>query len=248
MQKKSSTLPPLYTKKCLAGEIKSKYKTFSKKTRSTGKVGGWIIGIDEVGRGPLAGPVTVCGVIIPSKFDVRKINRKNPLRDSKKLTQSQRESWLSFIKKEKNISYSLKSVSPQVIDRINITRSANRAATRVLEELYKKMIFNKLHTHIYLDGGLSIEERTLRTLGVPLNHIKTVIKGDEKIPAISLASIIAKVSRDAYMCELHGGYPRYGFDAHKGYGTEKHRKAIQRYGPSKVHRLTFIRNFYTIKK
>jgi len=208
----------------------------------------FIIGIDEVGRGPLAGPVTVCGVIIPSKFDVRKMNRKNPLRDSKKLSQLQRESWVSFIKKEKNISYALKSVSPRVIDRINITRSANHAATVVLEELYKKVRFNKLHTHIYLDGGLHIEEKTLRTLGVPLDHIKTVVKGDEKIPAISLASIVAKVGRDAYMRRLHMEYPKYGFDLHKGYGTEKHRKAIKRYGPSKVHRLTFIRNFYTIKK
>lgn len=208
----------------------------------------FIIGIDEVGRGPLAGPVTVCGVIIPSKFDVRKMNGKNPLRDSKKLSQSQRESWFSFVKKEKNVSYSLKSVSPSVIDRINITRSANRAATRVLEELYKKVKFDKSHTCVYLDGGLYIERRTLEVLGIPPRYVKTVIKGDEKIPAISLASIVAKVSRDAHMRRLHMEYPKYGFDAHKGYGTEKHRKAIRRYGPSKVHRLTFIRNFYTIKK
>ncbi|MEW6617589.1 MAG: ribonuclease HII [Patescibacteria group bacterium] len=208
----------------------------------------FIIGIDEVGRGPLAGPVTVCGVIIPSKFDVRKMNGKNPLRDSKKMSQSQRESWFSFIKNEKNISYSLKSVSPRVIDRINVTRSANRAATRVLEELYKKVRFNKLRVYVYLDGGLHIEGGTLGALGIPLGHVKTVIKGDEKISAISLASIVAKVSRDAYMRRLHTEYPKYGFDIHKGYGTEKHRKAIRRYGPSKVHRLTFIRNFYTIKK
>jgi len=211
-------------------------------------VGGWIIGIDEVGRGPFAGPVTVCGTFIPSKFDVRKINKGVPLRDSKKLSQSQRESWVSFIKKEKSVSYSLKSVSPSVIDSINITRSANRAATRVLEDLYKKIKFDTPHIYVYLDGGLHIEEKSLRKLGIPLDHVKTVIKGDEKIPAISLASIVAKVSRDAYMRRLHMKYPQYGFNIHKGYGTKKHRKAIRRHGPSKVHRLTFIRNFYTIKK
>ena len=248
MQKNSFTPPPLYTQKCFRRETKGEHKIFLKNSGPRKKVGGWIIGIDEVGRGPLAGPVTVCGVIISSKFNVRRMNRKTPLKDSKKLSQLQREAWFFAIKKEKNISYSLKSVSPALVDKINITRSANRAATRVLEELYKKVKFNKLRTYVYLDGGLHIEKKTLETLGIPLGHVKTVIKGDEKIPAISLASIVAKVKRDAYMGRLHLKYPKYGFDAHKGYGTEKHRKAIKRYGPSKVHRLTFIRNFYTIKK
>jgi ribonuclease HII len=208
----------------------------------------FIIGVDEVGRGPLAGPVTVCGVLITSNFDPRRINKRNPLRDSKKLSKLQRDKWFSCIKKEKNILFSLKSVSPGVIDRINITRSANRAATRVVKELCEKIKHDKSHIYVYLDGGLHIEKKTLDSINIPPGHIKTVIKGDEKIPAISLASIIAKVKRDTYMDRLHEKYPNYGFDVHKGYGTKKHRRAIQRYGPSKAHRLTFIRNFYIMKK
>ncbi len=208
----------------------------------------FIIGIDEVGRGPLAGPVTVCGVIIPLKFDVKKMNEKIPLKDSKKLSPLQRERWFSLIKKEVNISYSLKSVSPLLIDKMNITRSANHAAACVLKNLERKIKFNRLHTYIYLDGGLYIEKDVLKDLGIPFRHVKTVIRGDEKIPAISLASIVAKVRRDAYMERLHLKHPNYGFSAHKGYGTEMHRKAIKQHGPSKAHRLTFIRNFYTIKR
>ncbi len=198
----------------------------------------YIIGIDEVGRGPLAGPVVVTAVAMKANLKLKTENLKLKLRDSKKLSPRQREIWFEYIKSLQSKSalcYSIALISPKIIDRINISNAANLAATKALRTLTinnKHLTFNNYK--IYLDGGLR-----LNRVNCQLSNVKCVIKGDEKIPAIMLASIVAKVSRDRLMLRLHKKYPKYGFDHHKGYGTKKHIKAIKKHGLSKIHRRSF---------
>ncbi|MEK7555341.1 MAG: ribonuclease HII [Patescibacteria group bacterium] len=205
----------------------------------------YIIGIDEVGRGPLAGPVVVAALAAPNnlKFKIKNFppkagqplaeKFKTKLRDSKKLSPKQREIWFKWIKE--NLHYSIASVYPSVIDRINISNAANLAANRA----FKKIIANYkiANCKIFLDGGLYLS-KSLNSKSYILNS-RTIIKGDEKIPAIALASIVAKVVRDKKMAEYHKKYPRYGFAQHKGYGTKKHIKAIKKHGISLIHRKSF---------
>lgn len=191
----------------------------------------YIIGIDEVGRGPLAGPVTVAAVATTGNFKNLK------LRDSKKLSERQRETWFKYIKKK--FKYAVASVSPRTIDKINISKAANLAATRALRRLLMKRKFPLNKTKIFLDGGLKIKE-PLSTFYNP----RTIIKGDEKVPAIALASIVAKVTRDKRMKKLHKKYPKYRFNKNKGYGTKKHIKAIKKHGPIDIHRSTFTNKFH----
>lgn len=194
----------------------------------------WIIGIDEVGRGALAGPVTVGAFAL--KVGNTWKNAPAPLRDSKQLTPEQRRAWVRFLTKEKErgyIAYAVAHVVPSVIDATNISRAANRAATRAYTKLISSGFIN---THaVFLDGGLYLEG-TLRKKGL------TAPKADERVPAVSLASIVAKVARDKLMERLHKKYPRYGFKKHKGYGTLLHRRAIARHGVSAIHRKTFLKN------
>jgi len=198
--------------------------------------GRYIVGIDEVGRGPLAGPVVVAAVAMPAGFRPRA--PELPLRDSKKLTVIQKRAWFDYIRQEPRIAFALARVYPHRIDRFNVSRAANRAAARALSKLMLRSRLRKCR--VYLDGGLFLE----KALAVPT---KTLVRGDEKINAIKLASIIAKVARDRYMLKLHRRYPVYGFDEHKGYGTRKHKRALRKYGPSPMHRLTFCANFLRIK-
>jgi ribonuclease HII len=194
----------------------------------------YIIGIDEVGRGSLAGPVTVAAVLLPAKFKIKNFKLKMPLRDSKKLTSQQREIWFSYIKKSL-LSYRIASVSPKIIDKINVSQAANLAATKALQALTidnKQLTFNNYK--IYLDGGLYLNK-----VNCKLSNVKCIIRGDEKIPAISLASIVAKVHRDKLMKRLHKKYPRYNFINNVGYGTKKHIKALRKFGYSSIHRKTF---------
>lgn len=191
----------------------------------------WIVGIDEVGRGPLAGPVTVCALALRS--GMKFIN----LRDSKKLSPQKREEWFAFIRKKK-IPYALASVSPKIVDKINIREATNLAATRAFRKLITNYQLPIARTKVFLDGGLYLNAQ-LTAKYKP----KTIIKGDEKIQAISLASITAKVMRDRMMVRLHKKYQKYKFHIHKGYGTRAHIAAIAKYGPSDIHRLTFIRKF-----
>lgn len=224
----------------------------------------YIIGIDEVGRGPLAGPVVVCAVAIPRALRPSSITRTKKvlvLRDSKKLTPLRRATWASAITSDPHIHHSIASVSPAVIDRINVTQSANRAATRALIKLLSSLpAFS--HVDIFLDGGLFLhldskfEIRNVKTntkkkytatfCDKKINRsydltVETIIKGDEKIPAISFASIVAKEYRDALMRRAHKKYPAYGFDHHAGYGTKKHIAAIRANGHSPLHRKTFLK-------
>lgn len=238
------------------------------------KSAGFIIGIDEVGRGAIAGPVAVAALALPLKSllpkaisrqgliksdpagicqrqkQKSKLQFKNQnliLRDSKKLSVNQREIWFHFIKKQK-IPFAIASVSPKIIDKINISQAANLAAAKALKRLIKNYKLRIQNCRIYLDGGLYLQKKFLnfllpsatshKGLFYVLNS-RTIIKGDEKIPAISLASIVAKVSRDRLMKKLHKKYPRYDFINNVGYGTKKHIKAIKKFGPSPIHRKSF---------
>ncbi len=190
----------------------------------------YLIGIDEAGRGPLAGPVAVAGIRIKDKGQRIKILRG--IRDSKKLTAKQREKWFKILTSHPRLEWAVAQVWPKVIDRINIAQAANLGARRVCSRLSLGRPRLSLE-QILLDGGLRLPRH--------FPH-EAVIKGDEKIPVIAAASIIAKVTRDRTMRRLHKKYPQYGFDAHKGYGTESHRGAIKKFGRCGAHRKSFALN------
>ncbi len=197
-----------------------------------------IVGVDEVGRGPLAGPVTVCAVSCDEKIYTSLFKNKNlpPLgKDSKKLTAFDREKYqkvLKQLKKEKKISYVIVHVSNTTIDTKGLSFSIKKALTSCVVSLK----LNK-NSKILLDGGLK----------APIEFAlqKTIIKGDEKERIIAWASILAKVERDSLMKKASKKFPAYGFDVHKGYGTAKHCVAIQTMGLSAFHRQSFCKNIRT---
>lgn len=197
----------------------------------------YVIGIDEVGRGPLAGPVVVVAVAIQSNSKFHIPYSRIKLKDSKKLTPKQRKKWFKYVKNHPEISYALARVTPKVIDRINISKAANLAATRALTRLLATR--NKRQVHrILLDGGLYTRVNQRR---YPRISASTITKGDEKYKAIKLASIVAKVLRDRYMSKVcHKKFPHYGFDVHKGYGTKKHYLVLKKHGLTPIHRRSFI--------
>jgi ribonuclease HII len=197
----------------------------------------YFIGIDEVGRGALAGPLIVCACALPQNF---KIKNKNlgKLYDSKKLTALKRNLWFNYLNKEKQIKLSFYKISPKLIDKINIFQASNLAAFKSLEKLIKKEKINLKKSKIFLDGGLYLKSADFQKSN--FKNAKTIIKGDEKINCIKLASIAAKVKRDKLMRKLSKKYPQYFFEQNKGYGTKIHFTAIKKYGISPLHRLTFI--------
>ncbi len=189
----------------------------------------WIIGIDEVGRGPLAGPLAV-GACVISKTNKLKLFKG--IKDSKQCTEAKREEWLKLIKEEQkkgNLNFHVAFTSEKIIDAKGITFSINRA----LQECLQKFNLNPKDCEVLLDGGLKAPKEYMKQ--------KTIIKGDEKIPVISIASITAKVARDTKMKKMGKLYPAYGFEIHKGYGTKRHRKAIIKLGVLPVHRTLFLR-------
>lgn len=197
----------------------------------------YIVGIDEVGRGPLAGPVTV-GVVVceEKKYKLLKNNKKLPPlgKDSKKLKEKDREKYvkvLEELKKQKVINFSVVHVSNTIID----TKGISYAIKKGIKDGFKNLKIKQRNTEVLLDGGLKAPEGFKQ---------KTIIKGDEKEKIIAWASILAKVSRDELMLKIGKKYPEYGLQIHKGYGTAKHRKAIQKHGVSKVHRLSFCKNIF----
>ena len=192
-----------------------------------------IIGIDEVGRGPLAGPVTVAAVACPHD-KLRTINSKlfRGIKDSKKLSAIQREAWFLKLKKT---PYAIASVSSAVIDTIGIAPAIRLAVGRCIKKLTKDYKLSTINSQVLLDGAL-------RAPSIYKNQ-KTIIKGDEKNPVIAAASIVAKVHRDRLMVRIHKKYPHYGFDAHKGYGTKMHQAAIRTYGLCAIHRKSFCKKF-----
>ncbi len=180
----------------------------------------FLVGIDEAGRGPLAGLVAIGAVLGGSTKILRNI------KDSKKLSAKKREEWAKIIKT--NFEYYYVFVSHKVIDKHGIVKAVGVGVEKVLSK------FNKTIDLVLLDGALK----------APKNYKqKTIIKGDEKIPIISAASIIAKTTRDKKMFFFHKKFPQYRFDKHKGYGTKLHYRKIKKHGLSPIHRRTFLKKF-----
>lgn len=177
-----------------------------------------VAGIDEAGRGPLAGPVCAAAVILPKDLVIDGIN------DSKKLTEKKRELLFDVITKSA-IAYSIEFVSPEVIDEINIRQATSLAMHNALKNLETKA------DYVIIDGNDNIPYE------IPFEY---VIKGDAKSQTIAAASILAKVSRDRLMTGLDKEYPEYCFAKHKGYGTKVHIEAIRKFGVSPVHRKSFM--------
>lgn len=202
----------------------------------------FIVGIDEVGRGPLAGPVTVAAVLIPASFPFRVPFERAELRDSKRLSAPKRNAWSTFLKSVPSVRYVVVSMSPSAIDRMNITAAANEAATRAFGALAARYGRAVRGSTVLLDAGLRIDRGILMKYGL-LGRVQSLVKGDERIQAIAFASIIAKVTRDRALVLLDKRHPGYGFGAHKGYGTRAHIRAIRKHGPCPIHRLTFIRKY-----
>lgn len=191
----------------------------------------YIIGIDEVGRGPIAGPVAVCICAI-SKINYKKIDW-NGLNDSKKLSKKNRELWhekAKELKKKSKINYFVIYRSNTFIDKNGISVAIKECIKQGLENLN----LNPKDCTVLLDGSLK----------APLQYKnqKTIIKGDQKEKIISLASVIAKISRDKKMDLLHKKYTKYNWSQNKGYGTKSHYSAIKKYKPSSLHRKSFLTN------
>ena len=197
------------------------------------------IGIDEVGRGALAGPIVVAAVSVPKSFYPRRTTLPK-LRDSKKLSAAHRLLWYEYIKAHPQITYSTARIYPRKIEKLNIANCANLAAEKVFENLTTKykITVSARNASVFLDGSLYLGKRTAQP-----RFAKTVTRGDEKFVVIKLASIVAKVTRDRYMVSLNRKYPQYQFHLHKGYGTLAHRKMLRRFGPAESHRLTYLKNY-----
>lgn len=181
-----------------------------------------ICGVDEAGRGPLAGPVCAAAVILPEHLQIP------GLTDSKKLTDKKRRELFPMIQ-EQAVAYGIGLASEAEIDKINILQATFLAMGRALEQL-------SVRPEIALiDGNRETD------FGLP---VKTVVKGDSLSANIAAASILAKVTRDNLMVEMAKEYPEYGFEIHKGYGTKAHYEALRTYGPCPIHRKTFLKKFY----
>ena len=181
-----------------------------------------ICGVDEAGRGPLAGPVCAAAVILPAHLEIPGLN------DSKKLTDKKRRELFPIIK-EQAIAYGIGLASHEEIDEINILQATFLAMQRAIDQLKGKAEF------ALIDGNRE------KDFGLP---VMTVVKGDSRSASIAAASILAKVTRDDILEEQAKLYPQYGFEIHKGYGTKAHYEALRTYGPSPIHRMTFLKKFY----
>ncbi|MBR4723302.1 MAG: ribonuclease HII [Clostridia bacterium] len=179
----------------------------------------YIAGIDEAGRGPLAGPVYAAAVILPPDIRLDGIN------DSKKLSPKKREELFDEITK-KAVSYSIFAVDEKKIDEINILNATYVAMNGAAEALSQKP------DYVIIDGN------SIKNMSYP--H-ETIVKGDAKSISIAAASVLAKVARDRYITEMAKTYPEYGFERHKGYGTKEHTDAILKYGITPIHRRTFLK-------
>lgn len=183
---------------------------------------GAICGVDEAGRGPLAGPVYAAAVILPEHLEIPGLD------DSKKLTDKRRRELMPIIK-EQAIAYGIGVATEKEIDEINILQATLLAMERAIAQLEGKADF------ALIDGNRE------KDFGLP---VMTVVKGDSRSANIAAASILAKVSRDDYMEEMAAKYPQYGFEIHKGYGTKAHYEALRTYGHCPLHRVTFLKKFY----
>lgn len=182
----------------------------------------FICGVDEAGRGPLAGPVCAAAVILPEHVDIPGLD------DSKKLSDKRRRELFPEIK-EKAIAYGIAFADHQEIDEINILQASLLAMERAIRMLSVKPEF------ALIDGNRE------KDFGIP---VETVVHGDSLSASIAAASILAKVTRDDYMLQMAVEYPVYGFEIHKGYGTKAHYAALIEHGPCEIHRKTFLKKLY----
>lgn len=183
---------------------------------------GLICGVDEAGRGPLAGPVCAAAVILPSEFTIPGLN------DSKQLTDKKRRELYPAIMSEA-ISYGIAFVDESIIDRDNILNATFMAMKSAISQLFPKPDLALIDGNRVSDFGVEAEP---------------VVKGDARVASIAAASILAKVARDQYMEAIDAVYPQYGFAIHKGYGTKQHYAALSEYGMCPIHRRTFLKKFY----
>lgn len=181
-----------------------------------------VCGVDEAGRGPLAGPVCAAAVILPRETVIEGLN------DSKKLTDQKRRALYDVIT-ERAVAYGIAFASEQEIDEINILQATFLAMERAMQKLTVRPQL------ALIDGNRA------KDFGLP---VRTIVHGDSLSASIAAASILAKVTRDRLMEELDGEYPQYGFAVHKGYGTKRHYEALRAYGPCPIHRRTFLKKFY----
>ena len=181
-----------------------------------------VCGVDEAGRGPLAGPVCAAAVILPPQLEIPGLN------DSKKLTDKKRRELFDVITAEA-VSYGIAFASEREIDEINILQATFLAMERALSQLDPKPEL------ALIDGNRA------RDFGLP---VRTIVKGDSLSASVAAASILAKVTRDRFMEEQDEKYPEYGFAIHKGYGTKRHYAALREYGACPIHRRSFLRKFY----
>ena len=181
-----------------------------------------ICGVDEAGRGPLAGPVCAAAVILPDGVDIPGLN------DSKKLSDKKRRELYPIIK-EKAVAYSIAFADHNEIDNINILQATFLAMQRAIDGLSVRPDFALIDGNRQKDFGLPVQ---------------TIVQGDGRSASIAAASILAKVTRDDLMEQLAITYPGYGFEIHKGYGTKAHYAALEQFGPSPVHRMTFLKKLY----
>lgn len=182
-----------------------------------------VCGVDEAGRGPLAGPVFAAAVILPKGFIVEGAN------DSKKLSEKKREALFEKIKEEA-LYYSIAMVDEKVIDKVNILNATFIAMNNAIDNLEQKPDF------VMIDGN-----KIPVGLEIPS---EAIVKGDANSISIACASILAKVSRDRYMLKMSEKYPQYLFEKHKGYGTKLHYQMLDEYGPSEIHRQSFLKSWY----
>jgi len=211
-----------------------KYPNFREEKRLWEKGYRYVAGLDEAGRGPLAGPVVAAVALIDLRFKVPDLRFLKGIRDSKKLTPKKREEFYGLLTNHPRIKWGIGRVSEKVIDKINIKNAAELAMEKALNNLKSKFQNPNSKVDYLIIDGIHISNLKLKSY-----NLKLIPKADEKVFSCAAASIIAKVHRDRIMRRYDKKYSEYGFDKHKGYPTRQHRKMLRKHGPCKIHRKTF---------
>ncbi len=195
-----------------------------------------VVGLDEAGRGPLAGPVVACAVMVKPSFKCLRSHLEQ-IKDSKKLSAKKREEFYKILTEHPNIEWGIGRVSEKVIDKINILEATKLAMLKSIKDLSRKLSPFSCYRHkkeiidfLILDGRMKLDLPVAQT---------SIVKADDKIFSCVAAGIIAKVTRDRLMKRYHEKYSLYGFDRHMGYSTALHRKMLKEYGPCRIHRRSF---------